>query len=411
MEDQADVVSAKSLAASLEQALPQLEAGARFESAETLGTRELIKKLQTSLGVIKSEPEKEGVMVTFRDATSAQLQTFLASQAPKEAARAGGLEAKFDSNDILGWFGSFFTWWKKIRSHAWATADAQPAQIADVARVGLLADWGTGMYGAPVCAESMAADKAGYQVLMHLGDVYYSGDDKEMEDRFLKLWPKVNGAINLGLNGNHEMYTGGQAYFGKVLKEFGQKASYAALQNHHWLLACLDTAYAEHDLANDQASWLTQLIAQAGNRKVVLFSHHQPYSILDAQGPKLVEKLRPHLEARRIHAWYWGHEHRCVVYEAHPQWGLLGRCVGHSGFPEFRKKEWGDTPAGSAWLKLSATSGSPAAVVLDGGNQYVKSHEKEYGPHGYVTLEFDNEKLTEFMHLPDGQVVKSQQIA
>jgi hypothetical protein len=411
MANHADVVSAKSMTASLEQALPRLQAAARFESAETLGTRELIGKLQESLDVIKSEPEKEGVMVTFRDATSAQLQTFLASQARTEAARAGGLEAKFDSNDILGWFGSFFSWWKKIRPHAWATADAEPAPIADVARVGLLADWGTGMYGAPVCAQSMAADTAGFQVLMHLGDVYYSGDDNEVQDRFLKLWPKVNGAINLGLNGNHEMYTGGQAYFDKVLKTFGQKASYAAFQNNHWLLACLDTAYAEHDLANDQAAWLTQLIAQKGDRKVVLFSHHQPYSILDVQGPKLVDKLRPHLEARRIHAWYWGHEHRCVVYDAHPQWGLLGRCVGHSGFPEFRKKEWGNAPTGSKWLNLTAAMASPAAIVLDGGNPYIKDHEEEYGPHGYVTLEFDNEKLTEFMHLADGNVVRSQQIA
>jgi calcineurin-like phosphoesterase family protein len=411
MENQADVVSAGRLADSLEKALPQLEARARFESAETLGTRELIKKLQDSLGVIKSEPEQSGVMVTFRDPTSAQLQTFLASQAPTDAVPAGGREAKFDSNDILGWFGSFFSWWKKIRPHAWATADAQPTAIADVVRVGLLADWGTGLYGAPMCAQSMAADKAGYQVLMHLGDVYYSGDDKEIQDRFLKLWPKVNGAINLGLNGNHEMYTGGRAYFDQVLKGFGQKASYAALQNNHWLLACLDTAYAEHDLANEQASWLTQLIAQAGSRKVVLFSHHQPYSILDEQGPKLVEKLRPHLEARRIHSWYWGHEHRCVVYEAHPQWGVLGRCVGHSGFPEFRLKDWGDAPAGSKWISLSATNASPAAVVLDGANPYIKNHEKEYGPHGYVTLEFENEKLTEFMHLPDGTVVKSQKLA
>src|SRR3954462_2317579 len=117
MNTQADVVSAERLADSLEKALPQLQAQARFESAETMGTRELIQKLQSSLGLIKAEPEKPGVMVTFRDPTSAQLQTFLASQAPAEnkvdAARAGGLEAKFDSQDILGWFGSFFTWWKK----------------------------------------------------------------------------------------------------------------------------------------------------------------------------------------------------------------------------------------------------------------------------------------------------------
>jgi hypothetical protein len=348
-------------------------------------------------------------MVTFRDQTCAQLQTFLAAQAHAEnkvdVAHPGGLEAKFDSHDILGWFGSFFTWWKKIRPHDWIKGDLQPTLFSDVSRIAVLGDWGTGLYGAPVCAESIAKDKAGYEMVLHLGDVYYSGDEKEMENRFLKLWPKVDGALNRALNGNHEMYTGGKAYFEKTLEKFGQKASYFAMQNSHWLVVCLDTAYEEHDLAGDQATWLTQLIAQAGDRKVVLFSHHQPFSILDSQGPKLVAKLLPHLQSRRIHAWYWGHEHRCVIYEKHPDWGFLGRCIGHSGFPEFRKKEWGAAPSQPVWLKLNATNESPAAAVLDGTNPYIAGHEAEYGPHGYVTLEFDNEKLTEFIHLPDGRKV------
>jgi hypothetical protein len=409
MNDRADVVSARRLEDSLSKAIPELQARTRFESAETLGTRELLDKIKQSLPVISAEPESPGVMATFRDATSSQLQTFLAQQAANankvDAARPGGLEAKFDSHDILGWFGSFFTWWKKIKPHPWVQGDVQPEEFPDVARVALLADWGTGLYGAPVCADSIANDKAGFQLVMHLGDVYYSGDEKEMQDRFLKLWPKVDGALNRALNGNHEMYTGGKAYFASTLPSFRQKASYFALQNKYWLLICLDTAYAEHDLAGDQADWVTQLIARAGERKVVLFSHHQPYSILDAPGPKLVAKLRPHLEGRRIYAWYWGHEHRCVIYKPHSQWGLLGRCIGHSGFPEFRKKEWGKAPEKPVWLNLNPTNGSPGALLLDGKNPYISGHEDEYGPHGYVTLEFENDKLTECVRLPDGTQV------
>ena len=406
MDQHADVVSARRLEDSLNEAMPQLERLTRFESAEAQETRKLISNLQTSLRIISAEPESPGVMATFRDQTSSQLQTFLAQQAHAEnkvdVAASGGLEAKFDSHDILGWFGSFFTWWKKIKPHAWIQGDAQPAFFPDVSRVALLGDWGTGLYGAPVCADSIAKDKAGFQLILHLGDVYYSGDENEMQDRFLKLWPNVDGALNRALNGNHEMYTGGRAYFGSTLPHFQQKASYFALQNRHWLLICLDTAYGEHDLAGNQASWVTELIEQAEGRKVILFSHHQPYSILDDQGPKLVNKLLPHLQGRRIHAWYWGHEHRCVIYKPHPEWGLLGRCIGHSGFPEFRKKEWGPAPAQPVWLILNATNESPAGVVLDGSNRYVSGHETEYGPHGYVTLEFENEKLTEFIHLPDG---------
>jgi Calcineurin-like phosphoesterase len=171
---------------------------------------------------------------------------------------------------------------------------------------------------------SCVVPKAGYYMVMHLGDVYYSGDGGEMKARFLDVWPKAQGAISRGLNGNHEMYTGGKAYFDAALKQFGQPASYFALQNNHWLLAGLDTAYADHDLAGDQASWLTNLIAQAGDRRVVLSSHHQPFSLMDVQGPKLVQKLQPHLATGRIYAWYWGHEHHCVVYDGHPAWRLRG---------------------------------------------------------------------------------------
>jgi hypothetical protein len=236
---------------------------------------------------------------------------------------------------------------------------------------------------------------------MHLGDVYYSGDDGEMKTRFLDVWPNVQGALSRGLNGNHEMYTGGKAYFDVALNHFRQPASYFALQNNHWLLACLDTAYADHDLAGDQASWLTNLIAQAGDRKVVLFSHHQPFSLMDVQGPKVVQKLQVHLTAGRIYAWYWGHEHHCVIYDPHPVWGLRGRCVGHSGFPEFRKTDWGAAPAQPTWHRLNQTSDSPGGSVLDGRNEYIEGHETEYVPHGYVTLEFENSTMTEIVHRAD----------
>src|SRR5215472_8512745 len=237
MDQHADVVSARRLEDSLIKAMPELEARTHFESTEAGETRELLDKLKESLAIISAEPESPGVMATFRDATSSQLQTFLAQQTrganKVDPARAGGLEAKFDSNDILGWFGSFFTWWKKIRPHPWVAGSTAPDEFPDVARIAMLSDWGTGLYGAPHCAKSIQDDQAGYYMVMHLGDVYYSGDDGEMKTRFLDVWPKAKGAISRGLNGNHEMYTGGKAYYDAALKQFGQPASYFALQNEY----------------------------------------------------------------------------------------------------------------------------------------------------------------------------------
>lgn len=410
MFQQADIVSPALMANSLKRALPKLHARARLESTENEGVIDLLRDLENALPLIQAEREQPGVMVTTRDQTSSMLQTFLAQQARQVGKMQSGpsktLEAKFDSNDILGWFGSFFSWWKKIHPHPWIAGDPAPAAFPDAARIALLADWGTGLYGAPHCAQSIQNDCAGYYMIMHLGDVYYSGNDDEMKGRFLDLWPKVEGALNRGLNGNHEMYTGGKAYFDTALKQFGQSASYFALQNEHWLLACLDTAYADHDLAGDQAAWLTNLIGNAGARKLVLFSHHQPYSLMDVQGPKLVMKLQQHLASGRIHAWYWGHEHHCVVYDAHPTFGLRGRCIGHSGFPEFRKADWCAAPAEPSWRRLDSTTNSPGGHVLDGCNEYIEGHETEYAPHGYVTLEFENNNLTEFIHQADGRVIE-----
>ena len=57
--------------------------------------------------------------------------------------------------------------------------------------------------------------------------------------------------MNRALNGNHEMYSGGFGYFKLILPAFEQDSSYFALQNEHWLLVGLDTAYVDHDMDND----------------------------------------------------------------------------------------------------------------------------------------------------------------
>ncbi len=91
---------------------------------------------------------------------------------------------------------------------------------------------------------------------MHLGDIYYSGTEQEVDERFLKVWPDDAATMNRALNGNHEMYSGGFGYFKLVLPKFGQDGSYFAVQNDDWLLVGLDTAYIDHDMDNAQVGWL-----------------------------------------------------------------------------------------------------------------------------------------------------------
>ena len=54
---------------------------------------------------------------------------------------------------------------------------------------------------------------------------------------------------------------------------------------------------------------------------MILFSHHQPFSRLDKQGPNLQNTLADLFQKKAITAWYWGHEHNCIIYDKHPTFG------------------------------------------------------------------------------------------
>lgn len=353
-----------------------------------------------------------GVMAGTEDGAVSILQSFAAENAGLSplAGSAGIEEVRFDNRDILRWFGSVFTWWRRFHPFPWQTAEPAPERVSNTFKLAVFGDWGTGLYGAPKISESIGQRLGKGDVILHVGDIYYSGTEREVKERMLAFWPKVNGAVSRALNGNHEMYTGGQAYYKQALHQFGQKASYCAFQNDHWLLAGLDTAYNDHDLHAGQVEWLESLVAAAGGRKLILFSHHQPYSLLDSQGPKLVGKLGRLLADRRIYAWYWGHEHHCVLYDSHPQWGLLGRCVGHGGFPYFREKDkfGAKPPDRPTFARLEGRALVPGALVLDGRNPYIKEGPDEYGPHGFVTLEFDGKDVFETIHDADGTALRAQ---
>jgi hypothetical protein len=375
---------------------------------------EMLAQLTHAMQELEGEQFPPDVMVSAQDQVASLLQTLVAREAAKagqvEPLASGGLEAKFDSKDVLGWAKSLFTWWRKIRPHPFVAPSDTIGALPSSARIALLSDWGTGLYGAPVCAKSIANDAAGYQIVMHLGDVYYSGDDDEVRDRFLKFWPRVAGATSLALNGNHEMYTGGKAYFELILKDLGQPSSCFAVQNDHWTLVGLDTAYDDHDLTHGQAEWLERIVADGGDRRTILFSHHQPYSLLDKQGPKLVKRLGRLLDDGKIFAWYWGHEHRCLLYDVHPLWNMHGRCIGHSGFPYFRDK-LGDAPKSPAWHRIGGRNLVPGGLLLLGPNIHIPGHESEYGPHGYLTLEFQDQHLIELVQDADGTLLKETELA
>ena len=393
------------------------------EAAETPAQRDrFLADFAHALRLIELEEEAVDpeLLTVPRDRLASLTLSSLAEEPPEGSSfvelATGGAEVVFSDGDILGWLGSLFDWVGQIRPHPiMRPSGTRPPQIPNQARAALLGDWGTGLYGAVPCAESIRQDGGHFDLLMHLGDVYYSGTRREVQERFLNVWPYREGAINRSINSNHEMYSGGYAYFEKTLPEFGQESSYFALQNDHWLLVGLDVAYTDHDIDDTQLSWLERVIAAAGDRKVLLFSHHQLFSRFDDQGPRLAAKLGGLLRSGRIFAWYWGHEHRCVLYEPDPRYGgLLGRCLGHGGMPYTRRAVANiprdHTVGQSIWRRFETKNMVPGGLVLDGPNPYIQGHEAEYGPHGYMTLEFQAEHLVEVVHTPTGEEIYRREI-
>jgi hypothetical protein len=380
--------------------------------------QKLFDDLHAAAAVIARADRTSGVLYAPDDAMASQLLGFMTRKAISENRLKelphGGLEVEFEDDDIRGWIGSFVNdWYKRLtnRRPFLGNPHTTPLPLGrDEAHIAILGDWGTGLYGAPRCAQSILDTSPRYDVVLHLGDVYYSGDSDEVRSRFLDPWPRVPGARSLALNSNHEMYSGGEGYFDLTLPAFGQAASYFAYQNDHFVLVGLDTGYDAYSLAGNQDGWLDAVVRNAGDRKVVLFTHHQPFSLYESAVLKPQSRLGALLREQRICAWYWGHEHRCVVYDTHPGWGLRGRCIGHSGYPYYRVNLEkyplkNVNPDGSAWRQLGTTRGTPGGYILDGQNSDVAADPNRYGPHGYASLHLSGAHLLERIHAADGTVL------
>jgi hypothetical protein len=232
-------------------------------------------------------------------------------------------------------------------------------------RIALAGDWATGTDEAECVGQLMSAFKPHYSI--HLGDVYYVGDSDEADENFLGiktesgyapcLWPKGSHG-SFALNGNHEMYARGYAYFNRMLpklgrmlggRSVGQKASFFCLENEHWRIIALDTGYNSIGLPilevvfqpscalrSEQIDWLRNVVRPRDDdpRGIIILTHHQYYSRYDFWYPKPARQLAEFFS--RPVLWFWGHEHRMAIYNKFEVQGgipAFGRCIGHGGMP------------------------------------------------------------------------------
>jgi hypothetical protein len=233
-------------------------------------------------------------------------------------------------------------------------------------RLALAGDWATGTDEANAVAVLMTAFKPHYSI--HLGDVYYVGDDDEADENFLGIknpdndfepcrWP-AGSRGSFALNGNHEMYALGYAYFRNMLptlgidaggKPAGQKASFFCLENEHWRIIAIDTGYNSIGwpvleyivqpgcaLRPELIDWLRKVVQPRKDdpRGIIILGHHQVYSRYDYWYPQQATQLAEFFAGPVL--WFWGHEHRMAIYQKYTVDGgiaAFGRCIGHGGMP------------------------------------------------------------------------------
>lgn len=239
--------------------------------------------------------------------------------------------------------------------------------LPDPCRIGIIGDWGTGTPEALEVLRQLRRDMdegpGRPMILLHLGDIYYSGIASEVAT-FRNQCREVFPAEDIfTLAGNHDMYSGGGPYYDLISslnRPAGrlQQRSYFCLRNQSWQLQAMDTGKNDSDplalgtkmtsLDSREATWHQARLREAGERGVVLLSHHQPLSAFASVGKSFLKDkyVNDSLVSvfdvpapggagtllERAPLWLFGHEHNFAVYK--PYGRLRGaRCLGSSAVP------------------------------------------------------------------------------
>lgn len=234
----------------------------------------------------------------------------------------------------------------------YATLDdfVEPLPAKQSLKIAFVSDWGTGTATARNVLRCIAEHEP--DVFIHLGDVYYSGTQREMDENFLQivretLPPTVQVRA---LAGNHDLYAGGAGYYW-LLDELGQSASYFCLRNDDWQILAIGAPPKKESPHNaltvvpavdtQEVAWHKHKLATANGRKTIMLSHYQLFTAsgnIGRTADKRPLALNPAFysvfqeDLAEIDLWLWGHEHNLIVFD--PFMGLeRGRCIGSGALP------------------------------------------------------------------------------
>ena len=302
-----------------------------------------------------------------------------------------------------------------LEKHPFPPGIPSVLSMDDSVTFAMVGDFGTGNFGpgdSPSVKISKFIPSLNPDYTIHLGDVYYAGTGDEESHKLLSLWPRGSKG-SFALNSNHEMYSSGGPYFnevvgGPVFNKLQSPYSFFALENAHWIIVGLDTAYFSSALKlyldgtlgtkNAQVEFLREIAGRG--KKVILLTHHNAIPV-GGFDPASETPLQLYSDVMNTFTgnpppayWFYGHEHVGAAYAPLKGNGMLCRCIGHGGLP------WG--PASS----LQAAKDSGTVEWFERCNAG-DPDERLRVCNGFVHLELEGPDLTETFYDETGHVAWS----
>ena len=369
--------------------------------------KQLINQIQDSKDHIANDPKSGGQDYASRDPFVGLVQTNMGKTAhsigvPAMADVANDWQ-KYGSVDprwALCPIVSFFQW--RIPKHQFVgSSDAVAYNYAEHRpkfTIAIMADWGAANTAARQVSQQIAAKNPDY--VIHLGDTYYAGTAAECQAS-LDMWPLRDAANNpvpfksFALNGNHEMFCGAHNYYGTLLPAFKQGASYFKIRTEYWQFIGLDTAYAGGCLNRPEVKvqwdWLVGNLSVKALLSTIFLTHHQPVSAhaqeFSDSRPLYddVQTLMAQTQPNPIFGWFFGHEHRAIVYDDKAT-GFKARLIGNGAIPHDAENEvkcddgctpitcvntgtWGDGNAISSFVFLTVDGPTLTVEYIDQNGQ------------------------------------------